>query len=220
VKKISPPIVFFFYLEPAAALVFLVFPPIFGLAPRPGEFSFPTPAQGAVLAVLCAYFLVSAGVSGPAWADSRSPCMGLKLFWSAAGLLGMFLWAGLLSAAQFFLGVKAPPIPEETRVMGSLLPRGLFFFALAGSACFEEALYRVYLPRRFRKFVENPAAWEIAATFFAAAHKAGGGFAIANAFGAALILQFSLRRTRSVASICVMHTLYNIVFYLVMYGAA
>lgn len=107
----------------------------------------------------------------------------------------------------------------------------LFLCSVTVMACFEEILYRQFLPE-MTKFLFISESAQIAHNFisllaeftivilFALAHRYLGYMSILNAFFCGIILRNTAKKTGTIISTCLIHTLYNICFFLYYFKTA
>lgn len=128
----------------------------------------------------------------------------------------------LIFASGFVISLIAnqpkPQIPQKT-LFGWIV----FFLLTCFFASAEEVLYRYYLPRTFRFFIDafyqdnNSKAKKIcvelseffAVLLFALAHLYLGITAVIHAFISGVILRWNIKKTDTLVSVCLIHSLYN-----------
>ena len=174
------------------------------------------PSVGALLFyALAALFLYLRG---------RSTQKALSGHYAAARLLLCFCAlacsAVLWNRIAAFAGENAvhAPLPDEAGC------RFLFFSGIIVLACYEEMLYRFFLPEKARRIVSlvfaNPEPTRISRMFyalaelipicpFALAHRYLGVYAVCNALCAAIILRAAFWKKAPIFGLCAVHAAYN-----------
>ncbi len=155
---------------------------------------------------------------------ARSTQKALSGFCAAARLLLCFCAlacsAALWNRIAAFAGENAvhAALPDETG------RRFLFFSGIIVLACYEEMLYRFFLPEKARRIVSlvfaNPEPTRISRMFyalaefipiclFALAHRYLGIYAVCNALCAAIILRAAFWKKAPIFGLCAVHAAYN-----------
>ena len=155
---------------------------------------------------------------------ARSTQKALSGFCAAARLLLCFCVlacsAALWNRIAAFAGENAvhAALPAETG------RRFLFFSGIIVLACYEEMLYRFFLPEKARRIVSlvfaNPESARISRVFyalaelipiclFALAHRYLGIYAVCNALCAAIILRAAFWKKAPIFGLCAVHAAYN-----------
>ena len=139
--------------------------------------------------------------------------------------------AALWNRIAAFAGENAvyAPLPDETG------RRFLFFSGIIVLACYEEMLYRFFLPEKARRIVSlvfaNPEPTRISRMFyalaefipialFALAHRYLGVYAVCNALCAAIILRTAFWKKVPIFGLCAVHAAYNAAMLIVLFNTA
>ena len=192
----------------------LALPPLF--VPQQAGAVLRVPSVGALLFyALASLFL---------YLRARSTQKALSGFCAAARLLLCFCVlacsAALWNRIAAFAGENAvhAALPAETG------RRFLFFSGIIVLACYEEMLYRFFLPEKARRIVSlvfaNPESARISRVFyalaelipiclFALAHRYLGVYAVCNALCAAIILRAAFWKKAPIFGLCAVHAAYN-----------
>lgn len=192
----------------------LALPPLF--VPQQAGAVLRVPSAGALLFyALASLFL---------YLRARSTQKALSGHYAAARLLLCFCAlacsAALWNRIAAFVGENAvhAALPDETG------RRFLFFSGIIILACYEEMLYRFFLPEKARRIVSlvfaNPEPTRISRMFyalaelipiclFALAHRYLGVYAVCNALCAAIILRAAFWKKAPIFSLCAVHVAYN-----------
>lgn len=192
----------------------LALPPLF--VPQQAGAVLRVPSAGALLFyALASLFL---------YLRARSTQKALSGFCAAARLLLCFCAlacsAALWNRIAAFAGENAvhAALPDETG------RRFLFFSGIIVLACYEEMLYRFFLPEKARRIVSlvfaNPEPTRISRMFyalaefipiclFALAHRYLGIYAVCNALCAAIILRAAFWKKAPIFGLCAVHAAYN-----------
>lgn len=192
----------------------LALPPLF--VPQQAGAVLRVPSAGALLFyALASLFL---------YLRARSTQKALSGFCAAARLLLCFCAlacsAALWNRIAAFAGENAvhAALPDETG------RRFLFFSGIIILACYEEMLYRFFLPEKARRIVSlvfaNPEPTRISRMFyalaelipiclFALAHRYLGIYAVCNALCAAIILRAAFWKKAPIFGLCAVHAAYN-----------
>ncbi len=192
----------------------LALPPLF--VPQQAGAVLRVPSAGALLFyALASLFL---------YLRARSTQKALSGFCAAAWLLLCFCAlacsAALWNRIAAFVGENAvhAALPDETG------RRFLFFSGIIVLACYEEMLYRFFLPEKARRIVSlvfaNPEPTRISRMFyalaelipiclFALAHRYLGVYAVCNALCAAIILRAAFWKKAPIFGLCAVHAAYN-----------
>ena len=192
----------------------LALPPLF--VPQQAGAVLRVPSAGALLFyALASLFL---------YLRARSTQKALSGFCAAARLLLCFCAlacsAALWNRIAAFAGENAvhAALPDETG------RRFLFFSGIIILACYEEMLYRFFLPEKARRIVSlvfaNPEPTRISRMFyalaelipiclFALAHRYLGVYAVCNALCAAIILRATFWKKVPIFGLCAVHAAYN-----------
>jgi len=192
----------------------LALPPLF--VPQQAGAVLRVPSVGALLFyALASLFL---------YLRARSTQKALSGFCAAARLLLCFCVlacsAALWNRIAAFAGENAvhAALPAETG------RRFLFFSGIIVLACYEEMLYRFFLPEKARRIVSlvfaNPESARISRVFyalaelipiclFALAHRYLGIYAVCNALCAAIILRAAFWKKAPIFGLCAVHAAYN-----------
>lgn len=192
----------------------LALPPLF--VPQQAGAVLRVPSAGALLFyALASLFL---------YLRARSTQKALSGFCAAARLLLCFCAlacsAALWNRIAAFAGENAvhAALPDETG------RRFLFFSGIIILACYEEMLYRFFLPEKARRIVSlvfaNPEPTRISRMFyalaelipiclFALAHRYLGVYAVCNALCAAIILRAAFWKKAPIFGLCAVHAAYN-----------
>ncbi len=165
----------------------------------------------------------------------RSTQKALSGHYAAARLLLCFcalacsaaLW-NLIASAAGENAVHAPFPDEAGR-------RFLFFSGIIVLACYEEMLYRFFLPEKARRIVSlvfaNPESARISRMFyalaefipialFALAHRYLGIYAVGNALCAAVILRTAFWKKAPIFGLCAVHAAYNAAMLIALFNTA
>jgi len=166
---------------------------------------------------------------------ARSTQKALSGFCAAARLLLCFCAlacsAALWNRIAAFAGENAvhAALPDETG------RRFLFFSGIIVLACYEEMLYRFFLPEKARRIVSlvfaNPEPTRISRMFyalaelipiclFALAHRYLGVYAVCNALCAAIILRATFWKKVPIFGLCAVHAAYNAAMLIVLFNTA
>lgn len=166
---------------------------------------------------------------------ARSTQKALSGFCAAARLLLCFCAlacsAALWNRIAAFAGENAvhAALPDETG------RRFLFFSGIIILACYEEMLYRFFLPEKARRIVSlvfaNPEPTRISRMFyalaelipiclFALAHRYLGVYAVCNALCAAIILRAAFWKKAPIFGLCAVHAAYNAAMLIVLFNTA
>jgi len=192
----------------------LALPPLF--VPQQAGAVLRVPSVGALLFyALASLFL---------YLRARSTQKALSGFCAAARLLLCFCAlacsAALWNRIAAFAGENAvhAPLPDEAG------RRFLLFSGIIVLACYEEMLYRFFLPEKARRIVSlvfaNPESARISRVFyalaelipiclFALAHRYLGVYAVCNALCAAIILRAAFWKKAPIFGLCAVHAAYN-----------
>ncbi len=203
----------------------LALPPLF--VPQQTGAVLRVPSVGALLFyALASLFLYLRG---------RSTQKALSGHYAAARLLLCFCAlacsAALWNRIAAFAGENAvyAPLPDETG------RRFLFFSGIIVLACYEEMLYRFFLPEKARRIVSlvfaNPEPTRISRMFyafaefipialFALAHRYLGVYAVCNALCAAIILRATFWKKVPIFGLCAVHAAYNAAMLIVLFNTA
>ena len=203
----------------------LALPPLF--VPQQAGAVLRVPSAGALLFyALASLFL---------YLRARSTQKALSGFCAAARLLLCFCAlacsAALWNRIAAFAGENAvhAALPDE---MGR---RFLFFSGIIILACYEEMLYRFFLPEKARRIVSlvfaNPEPTRISRMFyalaelipiclFALAHRYLGVYAVCNALCAAIILRAAFWKKAPIFGLCAVHAAYNAAMLIVLFNTA
>ena len=139
--------------------------------------------------------------------------------------------AALWNRIAAFAGENAvhAPLPDEAG------RRFLFFSGTIVLACYEEMLYRFFLPEKARRIVSlvfaNPEPTRISRMFyalaelipiclFALAHRYLGVYAVCNALCAAIILRAAFCKKVPIFGLCAVHAAYNAAMLIVLFNMA
>lgn len=139
--------------------------------------------------------------------------------------------AALWNRIAAFAGENAvhAPLPDEAD------RRFLFFSGIIVLACYEEILYRFFLPEKARRIVSlvfaNPESARISRVFyalaelipmclFALAHRYLGVYAVCNALCAAIILRTAFWKKVPIFGLCAVHAAYNAAMLIVLFNTA
>ena len=139
--------------------------------------------------------------------------------------------AALWNRIAAFVGENAvyAPLPDETG------RRFLFFSGIIVLACYEEILYRFFLPEKARMIVSlvfaNPESARISRVFyalaefipiclFALAHRYLGIYAVCNALCAAIILRAAFWKKVPIFGLCAVHAAYNAAMLIALFNTA
>lgn len=203
----------------------LALPPLF--VPQQAGAVLRVPSAGALLFyALASLFL---------YLRARSTQKALSGFCAAARLLLCFCAlacsAALWNRIAAFAGENAvhAALPDETG------RRFLFFSGIIILACYEEMLYRFFLPEKARRIVSlvfaNPEPTRISRMFyalaelipiclFALAHRYLGVYAVCNALCAAIILRAAFWKKAPIFGLCAVHAAYNAAMLIVLFNTA
>ena len=203
----------------------LALPPLF--VPQQAGAVLRVPSAGALLFyALASLFL---------YLRARSTQKALSGFCAAARLLLCFCAlacsAALWNRIAAFAGENAvhAALPDETG------RRFLFFSGIIILACYEEMLYRFFLPEKARRIVSlvfaNPEPTRISRMFyalaelipiclFALAHRYLGVYAVCNALCAAIILRTAFWKKVPIFGLCAVHAAYNAAMLIVLFNTA
>ena len=203
----------------------LALPPLF--VPQQAGAVLRVPSVGALLFyALAALFL---------YLRTRSTQKALSGFCAAARLLLCFCAlacsAALWNRIAAFAGENAvhAALSDETG------RRFLFFSGIIILACYEEMLYRFFLPEKARRIVSlvfaNPEPTRISRMFyalaelipiclFALAHRYLGVYAVCNALCAAIILRAAFWKKAPIFGLCAVHAAYNAAMLIVLFNTA
>ena len=203
----------------------LALPPLF--VPQQTDAVLRVPSVGALLFyALAALFL---------YLRTRSTQKALSGFCAAARLLLCFCAlacsAALWNRIAAFAGENAvhAALPAETG------RRFLFFSGIIVLACYEEMLYRFFLPEKARRIVSlvftDPDSARISRMFytlaelipiclFALAHRYLGVYAVCNALCAAIILRAAFWKKAPIFGLCAVHAAYNAAMLIVLFNTA
>lgn len=203
----------------------LALPPLF--VPQQTGAVLRVPSVGALLFyALASLFLYLRG---------RSTQKALSGHYAAARLLLCFCAlacsAALWNRIAAFAGENAvyAPLPDETG------RRFLFFSGIIVLACYEEMLYRFFLPEKARRIVSlvfaNPEPTRISRMFyafaefipialFALAHRYLGVYAVCNALCAAIILRATFWKKVPIFGLCTVHAAYNAAMLIALFNTA
>lgn len=203
----------------------LALPPLF--VPQQAGAVLRVPSAGALLFyALASLFL---------YLRARSTQKALSGFCAAARLLLCFCAlacsAALWNRIAAFAGENAvhAALPDETG------RRFLFFSGIIILACYEEMLYRFFLPEKARRIVllvfANPEPTRISRMFyalaelipiclFALAHRYLGVYAVCNALCAAIILRAAFWKKAPIFGLCAVHAAYNAAMLIVLFNTA
>ena len=111
----------------------------------------------------------------------------------------------------------------------------MFFSGIIVLACYEEMLYRFFLPEKARRIVSlvfaNPEPTRISRMFyafaefipiclFALAHRYLGVYAVCNALCAAIILRAAFWKKAPIFGLCAVHAAYNAAMLIVLFNTA
>ena len=203
----------------------LALPPLF--VPQQAGAVLRVPSAGALLFyALASLFL---------YLRARSTQKALSGFCAAARLLLCFCAlacsAALWNRIAAFAGENAvhAALPDETG------RRFLFFSGIIILACYEEMLYRFFLPEKARRIVSlvfaNPEPTRISRMFyalaelipiclFALAHRYLGVYAVCNALCAAIILRAAFWKKAPIFGLCAVHAAYNAAMLIALFNTA
>ena len=203
----------------------LALPPLF--VPHQAGAVLRVPSAGVLLFyALAALFL---------YLRARSTQKALSGHYAAARLLLCFCAlacsAALWNRIAAFAGENAvhAPFPDEAG------RRLLFFSEIIVLACYEEMLYRFFLPEKARMIVSlvfaNPDSARISRMFyalaefipmclFALAHRYLGIYAVGNALCAAVILRTAFCKKVPIFGLCAVHAAYNAAMLIVLFNTA
>lgn len=203
----------------------LALPPLF--VPHQTGAVLHVPSVGALLFyALASLFLYLRG---------RSTQKALSGHYAAARLLLCFCAlacsAALWNRIAAFVGENAvyAPLPDETG------RRFLFFSGIIVLACYEEMLYRFFLPEKARRIVSlvfaDPYSARISRILyalaelipmclFAFAHRYLGVYAVCNALCAAIILRTAFWKKVPIFGLCAVHAAYNAAMLIVLFNTA
>lgn len=203
----------------------LALPPLF--VPQQAGAVLRVPSAGALLFyALASLFL---------YLRARSTQKALSGFCAAARLFLCFCAlacsAALWNRIAAFAGENAvhAALPDETG------RRFLFFSGIIILACYEEMLYRFFLPEKARRIVSlvfaNPEPTRISRMFyalaelipiclFALAHRYLGVYAVCNALCAAIILRAAFWKKAPIFGLCAVHAAYNAAMLIVLFNTA
>lgn len=203
----------------------LALPPLF--VPQQAGAVLRVPSAGALLFyALASLFL---------YLRARSTQKALSGFCAAARLLLCFCAlacsAALWNRIAAFAGENAvhAALPDETG------RRFLFFSGIIILACYEEMLYRFFLPEKARRIVSlvfaNPEPTRISRMFyalaelipiclFALAHRYLGVYAVCNALCAAIILRAAFWKKAPIFGLCAVHAAYNAAMLIELFNTA
>lgn len=203
----------------------LALPPLF--VPQQAGAVLRVPSVGALLFyALAALFL---------YLRTRSTQKALSGHYAAARLLLCFCAlacsAALWNRIAAFAGENAvhASLPDEAG------RRFLFFSGIIVLACYEEMLYRFFLPEKARRIVSlvfsDPDSARISRMFytlaelipiclFALAHRYLGVYAVCNALCAAIILRAAFWKKAPIFGLCAVHAAYNAAMLIVLFNTA